>query len=133
MLPVFVYGTLRPGSWNHDEWLAPWLAAPCRADAVRRHRLHHLDGLPYVVASGCDDDVVVGDLADLDGRRAREALAALDRLEDVEGGHYVRVEVVTTGRERAWMWVAGPLVRHRLVPSSVVGHGDWLARSEPRR
>lgn len=115
MAAVFVYGTLRPGSWNHDRWLAPWLTAPCRPARLEGHVLHHLDGLPYIVPGG---GRVVGDLADVPD----DALAHLDVLEDVAGGHYVRVEVPL-----GWTYVAGPRVAERLGPSTLVDHGDWLA------
>jgi len=124
VLPVFVYGTLRPGSWNHDRWLSPWLAGPCRPAQLAGHVLHHLDGLPYLVVG---DGSVAGDVADFDPVRLGEAMAALDELEDVEGGHYLRVEVTLAGGDRAWAYVAGPLVVDRLSARTVVGHGDWLS------
>ena len=127
--PVFVYGTLRPGSWNHDRWLAPWLAAPCRPAQLAGHVLHHLRGLPYLVADATATTPIDGDLADLDPARYDDALAELDGLEDVAGGHLVRVEVELVGGERAWVYVAGPLVDGLLGPTTAVGHGDWLAVS----
>jgi gamma-glutamylcyclotransferase (GGCT)/AIG2-like uncharacterized protein YtfP len=126
VLPVFVYGTLRPGAWNHDRFLAPWLAAPCRPARLAGHALHHLGGLPYVVADPTMTAGVAGELADLDPDRLGDAIHELDLLEDVDGGHYVRVEVAVVGGERAWVYVAGPLVADALGPGTAVGHGDWL-------
>lgn len=126
-LPVFVYGTLRPGGWNHDRWLAPWLALPCRAAVLDGHELHHLDGLPYVVPG--PRGAVVGDVAVLDGVRYDDALAELDRLEGVDCGHYRRVAVDLDGGERAWVWLAGAAVAARLGEPTLVVGGDWLARS----
>ena len=126
MPAVFVYGTLRPGSWNHDRWLAPWLAGPCRPASLRGPRLHHLGGLPYLVASGDDADVVMGAVADLDPDLVGDALVELDVLEDTDGGHYVRVQVDLVGGERAWTYVAGPLVADALDASTAVQHGDFL-------
>jgi periplasmic divalent cation tolerance protein len=127
-LPVFVYGTLRPGSWNHDRWLAPWLAAPCRPASLRGHALHHHDGLPYLVPdTSVRDDVVVGDVADVDPDRYDDAMAALDELEGVDIGHLVRVEVELVGGEPAWAYVAGPLVADALGPDTHVVRGDWLS------
>ena len=125
--PVFVYGTLRPGSWNHERWLAPWLAAPCRRNHVAGHALHHLERLPYLVPDPTVTTHVRGDVADLDPARIDDAMAALDLLEDVDGGHLVRVEVELVDGERAWMYIAGPLVADLLGPATLVEHGDWLA------
>ena len=127
MLPVFVYGTLRPGSWNHGRWLAPWLAAPCRPNHVAGHSLHHLEGLPYLVPHPAATTLVRGDVADLDPARYDDAIAALDVLEDTARGHLIRVEVELVDGDRAWMYVAGPLVADLLGPHTSVGHGDWLS------
>ena len=124
MLPVFVYGTLRPGSWNHDRWLAPWLAAPCRPARLDGYALHHHGGLPYVVAA--PGSSVVGDVAPLDPARYDEAMARLDELEDVAGGHYLKVRVRLHGGEEAWVYVAGPRVAAALGATTLVDHGDWL-------
>ena len=122
MLPVFVYGTLRPGSWNHEDWLAPFLTGPCRPGLLAGHALHHLDGLPYVVP---DDDMptpVVGDVAAV----AAPGLDRLDELEDVAGGHYARVEVALVDGSPVWTYIAGPRIVDRLGPATLVAHGDWL-------
>jgi gamma-glutamylcyclotransferase (GGCT)/AIG2-like uncharacterized protein YtfP len=125
---VFVYGTLRPGSWNHARWLAPFLAGPCRPARVTGHVLHHLDGLPYVVPG---DGVVVGDLADLDPAREDEAMANLDELEGVDVGHLERATATLDDGQRALLYVAGPLVLDRLGPATLVEHGDWLRLEGP--
>jgi gamma-glutamylcyclotransferase (GGCT)/AIG2-like uncharacterized protein YtfP len=61
--PVFVYGTLRRGSSNHDRWLAPWLAPPCGPARLAGHALQHHGGLPYIVSDPAR--VVAGHVADL--------------------------------------------------------------------
>ncbi len=132
MLPVFVYGTLRPGSWNHERWLAPWLAGPCRPAVLTGHALHHHDGLPYVVASPGTE--VAGELAALDPERYDAGLSRLDELEDVERRHYdrVRVDVRTElGVEAAWVWVAGPSVAAALGSATRVAAGDFLTVEGP--
>jgi periplasmic divalent cation tolerance protein len=128
VLPVFVYGTLRPGSWNHDRCLAPWLAAPCRPATLAGHVLHHHRGLPYLVAAGdgAPGRLVAGHLADLDPARYDAALATLDDLEDVADRHYDRVEVTIQGGASAWVWLAGPRIAAELGPATVVEHGDFL-------
>lgn len=125
MLPVFVYGTLRPGSWNHDRWLAPWLARPCRPAGLAGHALHHHGGLPYLVPDA-EGRVVAGHVADLDPTRYDAALARLDELEDVASRHYDRVAITLVGGSRAWAWVAGPRVSAELGEATLVEHGDWL-------
>ena len=122
---MFVYGTLRPGSWNHDRWLAPWLAGGCRPARLAGHALHHHGGLPYIVPDP-EGRVVEGHVADLDPSRYDAALAKLDELEQVDRRHYDRVTVTLVGGERAWAWVAGPGVAVGLGAPTLVGHGDWL-------
>jgi gamma-glutamylcyclotransferase (GGCT)/AIG2-like uncharacterized protein YtfP len=124
VLPVFVYGTLRPGSRNHEPMLRPWLAGPCRPATLPGHALHEFDGLPFVVAR--HDGEVVGELADLEPALAEDALAVLDAFEGVEDGWYGRAEVAVAGGERAWAWVAGERVAPCLGPDTRVDHGDWL-------
>lgn len=126
MLPVFVYGTLRPGSWNHDRCLAPWLARSSRAARLAGHALHHHGGLPYLVPDLGGGRVVEGHVADLDAARYDAAMAALDELEDVAHRHYDRIEVGLVGGERAWAWIAGPRINADLGPATLVDHGDWL-------
>jgi len=123
VLPVFVYGTLRPGSRNHEPVLRPWLAGPCRPATLPGHALHHLDGLPFLVAG---DGEVVGELADLEPAGAADAVAALDSFEGVDEGWYERAEVTVAGGERAWAWLAGGRVEPLLGEDTRVVHGDWL-------
>ena len=124
-LGVFVYGTLRPGGWNHDRWLAPLLAGPCRPAAVAGLALHHHEGLPCVVPAA-PDSVVVGDIADLDPDRYDEGLAHLDILEDTASGLYRRDTVETVEGELVWVWFAGTRIAAAVGPATLVDHGDWL-------
>jgi gamma-glutamylcyclotransferase (GGCT)/AIG2-like uncharacterized protein YtfP len=93
---------------------------------VRGFSLHHHDGLPYLVPGG-DDDAVAGDVADLDDARYDDAMAKLDELEGIDLGHLVRAEVELVSGERAWVYLAGPLVADALGPATRLDHGDWLA------
>jgi periplasmic divalent cation tolerance protein len=126
-LGVFVYGTLRPGGWNHEQWLAPLLAAPCRPARITGMALHHHDGLPAVVPGATTTAVVHGDVATLRPDGYADALAVLDFLEGTAADHYRRVQVTTDDGEDVWVWVAGPAVAAALGPETVVAHGDWLA------
>jgi periplasmic divalent cation tolerance protein len=125
VLGVFVYGTLRPGGWNHDSWLAPLLAGPCRPAKVEGLALHHHDGLPMVVPD--PSAAVVGDIADLTADRYQEGLAILDVLEDTARDAYRRVTATAIGGEEVWVWVAGPDLAAVLGAGTVVPGGDWFA------
>jgi gamma-glutamylcyclotransferase (GGCT)/AIG2-like uncharacterized protein YtfP len=128
-LGVFVYGTLRPGSWNHGAWLEAFLAGPCRPARLDGFALHHHDGLPAVVPD--PGRSVVGDIADLDPARYDAALRTLDVLEGTVHGHYLRVTARVAGGEEVWLWVAGERVAANLGPdTTLVEHGDWLAVRE---
>lgn len=127
MRPLFLYGTLRPGGWNHDDWMAPFLAAPCRPATVAGVALHHVGGLPYLVAAG-EASVVVGDLADLDPARYDATLELLDEFEGTHAGHYRRVVVTTSAGDEAWAWLAGDDLSASIDDSTHVASGDWLAR-----
>lgn len=124
-LGVFLYGTLRPGGWNHDEWLVPFLARPCRPAALSGYALHRQLGLPCIVPA-LAGSLVVGDIADLVSDRYEEALAHLDVLENTAGDDYRRVTVTAVGGEQVWVWVAGPVLAASLGPGTLVEHGDWL-------
>jgi gamma-glutamylcyclotransferase (GGCT)/AIG2-like uncharacterized protein YtfP len=120
---VFVYGTLRRGSWNHDEWLAPWLERPTEPAVLHDHALHTTGGLPYVVpALG---GTVQGELATFVASRYDDGIAALDRLEDAAHRHLDRVAVRVDDGD-AWVYVAGPDVRSRLDESTRIPSGDWF-------
>lgn len=124
MRPLFLYGTLRPGSWNHADWMAPFLAAPCRPGRVTGVALHLVGRLPYLVAADATS-AVVGDLADLDPDRYDEILAILDDFEGTHAGHYRRVVVVTEAGEEAWAWLAGDDLSASVDGTTLVPSGDW--------
>lgn len=124
MLPLFLYGTLRPGSWNHRDWMAPHLTGPCRPARVAGMALHHVGGLPYLVAAS--DAAVLGDLADLDPDRYESILALLDEFDGTHAGHYRRTVVVTDDGQEAWVWLAGDELAAGVDESTLVPSGDWL-------
>ena len=129
MRPLFLYGTLRPGSWNHERWMAPFLASPCRPARVAGMALHHVDGLPYLVADAAR--TVIGDLADLDPARYDDTLELLDEFEGTHAGHYRRVVVTTEGGEEAWAWLAGDDLTAATGRETLVPSGDWLEVRSP--
>ena len=124
-LEIFVYGTLRPGGWNHEQWLVPLLAAPCRPGRLLGMALHHHEGLPALVPAAADS-VVIGDVATIKSEGYDESLAMLDFLESTATDHYRRVAVTTDAGADVWVWVAGDRLSGELGEHSLVPHGDWL-------
>lgn len=81
---LFVYGTLKRGQSNHgylrgQQFISMAMTQP-------RYRLHDLGGYPGMVLDECDGISIHGEIWDVDA----ECLALLDKLEDIEGGEYIR-------------------------------------------
>jgi periplasmic divalent cation tolerance protein len=125
--PFFVYGTLRPGEYNHDRFLLGRTSAeePARLAGAL---LYDGPGYPYAVpGEGC----VAGDLVTAAPGAYGALLAVLDDVES--GAGYERVErTVVRLRDgaavRAWVYLAAPGTP--LGP--LIGGGDWRARGGPR-
>ncbi|MFI9202396.1 gamma-glutamylcyclotransferase family protein [Streptomyces sp. NPDC053048] len=130
-LPVFVYGTLRPGRRNHDRFLAGRTVAETPA-RLRGAVLYEGPGFPYAVADPAGE--VRGELITVAAGAYDAVLAALDVLEDHRPGDprnvYERVmrevSVEDGGTVRAWVYLASDAVARRLraVGTPVPG-GDW--------
>lgn len=133
-LPVFVYGTLRPGQRLHR------LLADATTNAERAvlpgHQLYGVGmAFPYVTPATAPGRQVVGDLLDLDPDAYPQVLARLDQVEgyhpDHEGqSHYLRrqVAVQVAGQSRsAWVYLAGPGAAECLTDDLLSPSGDWLA------
>jgi gamma-glutamylcyclotransferase (GGCT)/AIG2-like uncharacterized protein YtfP len=135
-LPVFVYGTLRPGRVNwpvaeplcirHEPALLPGFALyglewPCAVGA-RAHTE------PTVIAEG-----VRGDLLWFDPPAAPRALDTLDRFEDVVPGDpaaslYLRERHPVLVGDRsldAWVYVPGALLLAQVTEERRVPGDDW--------
>ncbi|MEV6670275.1 gamma-glutamylcyclotransferase family protein [Streptomyces sp. NPDC051162] len=132
-LPVFVYGTLRPGRRNHTVFLLGRTVAeePAR---LRGAVLFEGPGYPYAVAD--PEGEVVGEVLWLPADRHDALLASLDALEGYEPGgsanHYVRVvrpvQLLGGDTVRAWTYLAeeGLAARLRRRGRRVEG-GNWQA------
>ncbi|MFE5591916.1 divalent cation tolerance protein CutA [Streptomyces sp. NPDC056549] len=124
-LPFFVYGTLRPGAYNHDRFLAGRIGT--EADAVLHGAvLHDGPGYPYVVPA--DEGRVVGTLLTPSAGDYGELFGLLDRLELPVGYERVAKDVVRVrdgARVSAWVFLAAPDAP--LGP--VIESGDWFERS----
>ncbi|MEU7552146.1 gamma-glutamylcyclotransferase family protein [Streptomyces sp. NPDC044571] len=134
-LPLFVYGTLRPGEINHDLFLRGRTAAeePARLpDAL----LYDGPGFPYAVQHAGSE--IVGELVTPAPEAYESLLAELDRLEDYYGPDRPRNVYDRVRREAvrpdgtlttAWVYLAAPLLARRLRATGVeIPGGDWLRR-----
>lgn len=143
-LPVFVYGTLRPGWGNALLW--DGRAAPHHdGDAVvLGYRLTSSGGFPYLVAD--DGSATAGTLIEPEPADYEHVLARMDALEGYEQGsrhnHYERVHVVVhtpEGPVLAWVYVpsAHGTADHarslRNGPQRLDGTYDWNERDAWRR
>ncbi|MFG3505987.1 gamma-glutamylcyclotransferase family protein [Streptomyces sp. NPDC047821] len=120
-LPFFVYGTLRPGEYNHDRFLRGRTAAeePARLAGAL---LYEGPGYPYLVRGA---GRVAGELISAAPGHYEALVAVLDLLED--GYARQACEVVRTrdgAGVRAWVYVAASAVR---LGEPIPG-GDWLRR-----
>ncbi|GAA0482904.1 gamma-glutamylcyclotransferase family protein [Streptomyces sp. NPDC046215] len=129
-LPVFVYGTLRPGQSNYGRFLHGRTAAeePAR---MRGAVLYEGPGYPYAVTDPSGE--IHGELISLAAAHHGAVLASLDRLEGHARGsthHYVRVERTVLpaagGAVRAWVYLAADALARRLraVGTPIPG-GSW--------
>ncbi len=138
-LPIFVYGTLRPGQENYDRFVLGKTAREVAA-ILPDHAMFVLDGYPCITEdSGAGD--VSGDTLILLPELFPAVLAALDRLEGYTPGDasspYLRVSrSVRTGEgdggeplrtSLAWVYVAGEPALLRRPACDPVPGGDWLA------
>ncbi|MGW1075102.1 gamma-glutamylcyclotransferase family protein [Streptomyces sp. NPDC002537] len=118
-LPVFVYGTLRPGHGNHGRFLRGRTVAeePARMRGVV---LFEGPGYPYAVTD--PEGEVRGEVVWLAPDRYDAVLASLDVLEGYAPGgsanHYVRVVRTAApergGTVRVWVYLASEDVARRL-------------------
>ncbi|MFF3604649.1 divalent cation tolerance protein CutA [Streptomyces sp. NPDC002463] len=122
--PFFVYGTLRPGAYNHDRFLAGRIGT--EADAVLHGAvLYDGPGYPYVVPAA--DGKVVGTLLTPSPGDYSDLFGLLDRLELPVGYERVAMDVVRVrdgARVSAWVFLAAPDAP--LGP--VIESGDWFMR-----
>ncbi len=112
---LFVYGTLRGG--------APILAGAefVRAAAVAG-TLYDIEGrFPALMAYGTAP--VTGEI----WRCPANRLAALDEYEGVAEGLFRRIALDVDGLA-CWLYVAGPALASKLVPTARIESGDWLSR-----
>jgi gamma-glutamylcyclotransferase (GGCT)/AIG2-like uncharacterized protein YtfP len=125
LLPVFVYGTLRPGQAGFAE-LALADRVDCLGPAAVAGRLHNLGDYTAVTLGG--GDLVHGELLML---RDSALLSRLDAYENYDAlrrheSEYLRVTVLTIEQPRplpitVWIYV----YNRPLDPASRIIRGDW--------
>ncbi len=134
-LPVFVYGTLRPGRHNHDRFLLGRTLAEVPA-RLRGAVLYEGPGYPYAVAGGEGEirGEIRGELITIAPDAYAAVLAELDVLEECRPGDpralYERVvrEVLVEGggAVRGWVYLATERVARGLrAAGRPVPGGDW--------
>ncbi|MFE5711525.1 gamma-glutamylcyclotransferase family protein [Streptomyces sp. NPDC056501] len=126
VLPFFVYGTLRPGAYNHDRLLLGRTTAEEEA-RLPGARLHDGPGYPYAVPG---EGTVTGTLVTAAPGAYGELLGALDRMEGDAGYERTAVETVRLRdgeTVRAWTYIASP---ETALGPLIVG-GDWFRRPSP--
>ncbi|WP_328723841.1 gamma-glutamylcyclotransferase [Streptomyces sp. NBC_00247] len=137
-LPFFVYGTLRPGEYNHDRYVR---GLDVREQPALLHGGALYDGPGYPFATD-GDGTVHGALITAAPEEYGGLLAALDRLETYLGPEDPRnlyervardVEVPGSGTVRAWVYLAASAVLRTLRASGPrIPGGDWLDHRPPR-
>lgn len=84
---IFVYGTLKRGGSNHHYMNGQRFVT--EATTLPRYRLYDLGGYPGMVLDLDKGLGIQGEIWEVDAA----GLTALDELEDVDGGEYVRENV----------------------------------------
>lgn len=121
-LPVFVYGTLRPGEKNHPAYLAGRTLAELPASISGQLYFVADGGYPYVIEG---EGRVWGELIRIAPAHYTTTLKALDALEEYDPANekdsvYVRraalVRLADGSEERAWVyyWNCAQVVGRRI-------------------
>jgi gamma-glutamylcyclotransferase (GGCT)/AIG2-like uncharacterized protein YtfP len=125
---LFVYGTLLTGFGNWSYYLAPQEGTP---NTLAGYTMYSLGGFPAIIETGNPDDVVRGEVFQVDSQRLRK-IDFLEgyREEGSNGNHYNRVEVELLGSGiRAFTYVyAHP---ESLDSRPAVAEGDWRRYVNP--
>lgn len=134
MESLFAYGTLRPGSHNHD--LLERVARQEQTAHAEGLALYDGPGFPY--AAPARDSRITGTLSSIADEDWPAALRALDALEGYDpilerASHYIRrrwpVLTASGAQTEAWIYLAGPRVDLDIYDQ--IHGGDWLRRATP--
>nr|WP_282695194.1 gamma-glutamylcyclotransferase family protein [Streptomyces sp. CC208A] len=120
-----MYGTLRPGGYNHDRFLAGRIGTETAAVLPGAVLHDGPGGYPYAVPAAGGE--VIGSLLTPSSGDYGELFGLLDRLELPVGYERVAMDVVRVAdgaQVSAWVFVAAPDAP--LGP--VIEGGDWFSR-----
>lgn len=139
-LPLFVYGSLKPGEANYETYLAGRTLLELPA-VLRRAALYTAGSYPYVVVDPSVvrvEDEVRGVLVTLGPEQYVETLGRIDWLEDYKPlspwSLYLRTSwgvETEQGPAEAWMYVAGPRVVDGIRAGRLkkIAGGVWTSRA----
>ncbi|NJP05269.1 MAG: gamma-glutamylcyclotransferase [Chloroflexaceae bacterium] len=131
ILPIFVYGTLKPGYENHDMIVRSVIKQ--EPAVLHRAALYTQGAYPFLVQVDdlCEhEDCVKGLLMLLSSGHYAEQLAQMDELEGTVYGLYERILVTvetSTGLQQSWCYTAGPKVLQAIRTGRLVkvNSGVW--------
>ncbi len=130
-LPLFVYGTLRPGMLNHDRFLKGRFERIDPASVSGALHLVEAENYPYLLPGA---GTVIGDLIYLKPETFLRTIGEIDRLEDFcpdddRGSLYVRrrcCAVIDAGiRVEAWTYFWNDTTR----PGRIIPSGDFCRKA----
>jgi len=129
MPPIFVYGTLRPGSGNHGLW-SGYAEAVLDGDVrLTGYRLVTNGSFPYAIPA--PDETTVGCLIVPEPDHYNYVLARMDRLEGVPT-HYSRVAVSVDGpMTKIVAWLYTPTSDRYHSELGPVPGNDWALTRNP--
>lgn len=135
ILPFLVYGTLRPGGGNYENFFSDSNILSTRTVTVSGLKMYGLgNGYPYCVAD--KDSTIIGTLITVSEEDHNSTLEGTDWLEGFRSigsrnNHYDR-KVITfwdgTKNVQAWVYIAAPRTQISILSQGlpVVDNGDWL-------
>lgn len=129
-LPVFVYGTLRPGCGNYR--LLAGATTAERTATISGYRMVSNGGFPYIL-NDTPESVVTGTLVDVDPALWERVLPNLDALEGTPH-HYERlVQPVQVDGEtvEAYVYVPPKADQHLYADLAPIESGNWEDRPAP--
>lgn len=140
--PVFVYGTLRSGLGNYA-WALHGKTTREQPAVLTGAVMHDNGGFPFVTTTDATpDNIVLGDLMDIDPALYDDVMSSLDSLEGFIapgylGNMYERALVTVTTEDgtdvEAYTYLVAPhLYQRRVQHLPVIDSGDWIAHNAAR-